>query len=85
MIRQLHTGVILYVQNALIIWYSKRQNTVKAATFRSEFFALRICKELIAAMHYKLRVFGVLIDGPANVFCNNHGVVKNASILELMN
>jgi hypothetical protein len=29
-------------------------------------------------------MFGVSIDGPANVFCDNHGVVKNVSILELM-
>jgi hypothetical protein len=29
-------------------------------------------------------MFGVSIDGPANVFCDNHGVVKNASIPELM-
>jgi hypothetical protein len=28
-------------------------------------------------MHYKLRMFGVPIDGPANVFCDNRGVVKN--------
>ena len=43
--------------------------------------ALRICKELIVAMHYKLRMFGVEIDGPANVFCDNRGVVKNVSVL----
>jgi hypothetical protein len=29
-------------------------------------------------------MFGVLIDGPVNVFCDNHGVMKNVSILELM-
>jgi hypothetical protein len=46
---------------------------VEAATFGSEMAALRICKELIVAIHYKLRMFGVEIDGPANVFCNNHG------------
>jgi hypothetical protein len=27
-------------------------------------------------------MFGVPIDGPANVFCNNRGVVKNVSIPE---
>jgi hypothetical protein len=80
--RRSHTGIILYVQNAPIVWYSKRQNTVEAATFGSEFVALRICKELIVAMRYKLRMFGVPIDGPANVFCDNRGVVKNASIPE---
>ncbi len=28
-------------------------------------------------------MFGVPIDGPANVLCDNHSVVKNMSILEL--
>jgi hypothetical protein len=37
--------------------------------------ALRICKELIVAMCYKLRMFGVKIDGPANVFCDNRMVL----------
>ncbi len=31
----------------------------------------------------KMRMFHVSIDGPANVFCDNHGLVKNASIPEL--
>jgi hypothetical protein len=77
--RCLHTGII-YIQNALILWYSKRLNTVEAATFGSEMVALRICKELIVVMLYKLRMFGVEIDCPANVFCDNHGVVKNMSV-----
>jgi hypothetical protein len=80
--RCLHTGTIIYVQNAPILWYSKRQNTVEAATFESEMVALSICKELIVAICYKLRMFGVEIDGPVNVFCDNHGIVKNVSILE---
>ena len=80
--RRSHSGIFIFVQNAPIIWYSKRQNTVEAATFGSEFVALRICKELIVALRYKLRMFGVPIDGPANVFCDNRGVVKNASVPE---
>jgi hypothetical protein len=55
---------------------------VEAATFGSKMVALRICKEFIVAMRYKLRMFGVPIEGPANVFCDNHGVVKNTSMLE---
>ena len=38
--RHLHTGIFIFVQNAPIIWFSKRQNTVEAATFGSEFVAL---------------------------------------------
>jgi hypothetical protein len=80
--RRSHTGIIILVQNAPIMWFSKKQNTVEAATFGSEFVALRICKEMIVALRYKLRMFGIPIEGPANVFCDNRGVVKNASIPE---
>jgi hypothetical protein len=80
--RRSHTGIFIFVQNAPIIWFSKKQNTVEAATFGSEFVALRICKEMIVALRYKLRMFGVPIEGPANVFCDNRGVVKNVSIPE---
>jgi hypothetical protein len=44
--------------------------------------ALQICKELIVVMHYKLRMFGVEIDSPANEFCDNRGVVNKVSVLE---
>ena len=75
--RRSHSGIIILVQNALIIWFSKMHNTVEAATFGSEFVALFICKELIFALRYKLRMFGVLLDGPEDVFCDNCGVVMN--------
>ena len=80
MTRQSHTGILVYVQNAPIIWFSKRQNTVEASSFGSEFITLRAAKEMIVALCYKLRMFGVAIDGPANVFCDNNGVVKNTTI-----
>jgi hypothetical protein len=80
--RRSHSGMFIFVQNVLIIWFSKRQNMVKAAMFGSEFVALRICKELIVALRYKLCMFGVPIEGPTNVFCDNPGVVKNVSIPE---
>ena len=35
---------------------------------------------MIVALRYKLRMFGVPIDGPANVFCDNNGVVKNTTL-----
>ena len=69
------------------MWYSKRQNTVESSTFGSEFVAMRIAKEMIVALRYKLRMFGVPImgpqdepEGPSIIFCDNAGVVKNTSI-----
>ena len=75
-----HTGILIFVQNAPILWFSKRQNTVETSTFGSEMVAMRIAKEMIVALRYKLRMFGVPINGPARVYCDNQGVVKNTSI-----
>ena len=80
--RRSHTGILIMLNNAPVIWYSKRQKTVEASTFGSEFIAMRLAKEMIVALRYKLRMFGVPINGPANVFCDNEGVVKNTSIPE---
>ena len=41
---------------------------------------MRQAKELIVALQYKLRMFGVPISRPAAIMCDNQGVVKNASI-----
>ena len=65
------------MQNAPIIWFSKRQNTVEAEKFGSEFVALLICKELIFALRYKLHIFVVPLDVPTDAFCDNRGVVMN--------
>ncbi len=80
--RRSHTGVLLFVQNSLIAWHSKKQSTIETSTFGSEFVAMRQAKEMIVALRYKLRMFGVGIRGPANVYCDNAGVVKNTSIPE---
>jgi hypothetical protein len=77
-----HTGVLIFLNKAPIQWYSKRQNTVESSTFGSEFIALKIATELIQGLRYKLRMMGVALDGPANVFCDNKSVVINSSVPE---
>ena len=78
--RRSYYGIINYVNNAPIIWYSKVQNTVEASRFGSEFVALRIVTDIIEALSYKLRGFGIPVEGPAEVFCDNMPVVNNSSI-----
>ena len=80
--RRSHTGFVIFVNRAPIIWYSKRQNTVESSTFGSEFIALKTCVEHITALRYKLRMFGVPVDGPTYVLCDNLGVVQNSSKIE---
>jgi hypothetical protein len=77
--RRSHTGVLIFVNRAPILWYSKRQNTVEASTFGSEFIAAKIAVEMVEGLRYKLRMMGVQVDGPTNVFCDNESVVKNST------
>ena len=69
--RRSHTGILIYINQAPIIWYSKRQITVEASSFGSEYIALRICTEIVEALRYKLRCFGVPVEGPCDVLCDN--------------
>jgi hypothetical protein len=78
--RQSHTGIIMFVNNALIAWFSKRHNTVETSTFGSEFVALRIATEQMEALRYKLWMFGVPIDCPGDVYCDNQSVVESSSL-----
>ena len=71
------TGILIFVNKAPIIAFSKRKNTVETSTFGSEFTSLKNAVELVEALRYKLRMFGVPIEGPTNVFCDNELVYKN--------
>ena len=76
------TGILIFVNMAPVIFYSKKQNTVEASTFGAEFVAMRTAVELVESLRMKLRYFGVPIEGPADVFCDNESVFKNVSTPE---
>ncbi len=78
--RRSHTGILIYLNCAPITWFSKAQNTVEASTFGSEFIAMRIMVEMLESIRYKLRMFGIAIDGAANVFCDNKSVITNSTV-----
>jgi hypothetical protein len=64
--RRSQTGILIFLNRSPIIWYSKAQNTVETSTFGSEFTAMHIAVELIESLRYKLRMFGIPLDGPTN-------------------
>ena len=80
--RRSHTGFVIFINRAPVIWYSKRQNTVESSTFSSEFIAMKICVEYIIALRHKLRMFGVPVTESGKVLCDNESVVRNSSKLE---
>ncbi|KAL7460175.1 hypothetical protein ACHAXS_000637 [Conticribra weissflogii] len=78
-----HTGVLIFVNNAPIITFSKKQNIIESATFTSELVAMWVARDLTLALHIKLRMFGVPINAPAGFLIDNNGVMTNSSIPEL--
>ena len=80
--RRSYTGIIMMINKAFVSSFSKRQNTVEAASFGSEIIAARIAKEKIQALTYKLRMLGIPIAGPACMYVDNDSVVKSVSTPE---
>ena len=65
------TGVILFMNNTPVKWYSKRQHTVETSTYDSEIVAARIALELI--MEYP-------IIGKSRISDDNKSVITNISV-----
>ena len=74
--------MLMFVNRALIMFYSKKQNSVETSTFGSEFTAMKLAIELIKGLRHKLRQFGMPIDGPASMCCDNEAAHKNVSTPE---
>ena len=77
--RRSQTGIIIFGNKAPLIMYSKKQNSVQTSTFGSEFMAMRQAVELVQSLRFKLRMFGVPLEGPARMFCDNEAVYKNVA------
>ena len=75
-----HSRILLFVNNALIKYFRKHQNTVESITFRSELISLWIAREMILDIIIKLKMFVVPLAGPENVFGDNNQIVKRTNI-----
>jgi hypothetical protein len=78
-----HSSIIIFIQGAPIIWYYKCQNTVESAVFSLEFISLKTDVKQVEALGYKLRMMGVPVDGPANVYSDSEFVFKNIAFPKL--
>ena len=74
------TGIIHFLNQTPVQWFSKRQTTVETATYGSEFVAARQCTEQIMDLRLTLMYMGVPIDGPSWMFGDNLSVIKNATL-----
>ena len=77
-----HTVIMIYLNMTPIVWYSKRQNTVKTNIFSAELIALRIATDLIESLICKLIMMGIPLAEPARVMCDNQSVVVSRPFSE---
>jgi len=78
--RRSRTGIFLFIQNAPIVWFSKKQTSIETSSFGSEFSAMKTAVEMVEGLRYKLRMMGVPINGPCNVKADNMSMVTNSSV-----
>jgi len=77
--RRSRSGYFIWVNMALIMWFSKRQPTVESSVFGAEFVAMKQGMEALRGLRYKLRMMGVPILGPSYIYGDNMSVIYNTS------
>jgi hypothetical protein len=74
------TGVLHFLNQTPIEWFTKKQPTVETATHGSEFVAAKTAVQQLLGMRYTLRYLGVPIDTPTYLFGDNGSVVTSGSL-----
>ena len=74
------SGILEFLNQTPIDWFSKRQAQVETATYGSEFMVARQATERLMDLRYTLRSFGVPVDGVAWLFGDNQSVVTSSTI-----
>ena len=74
------SGVLHFLNQTPIEWFSKKQATVETSTYGSEFAAGRVAIQQIAGLRTTLRYLGVNLVGPLYLFGDNASVATSGSI-----
>jgi hypothetical protein len=74
------SGILHFLNQTPIQWFSKKQNTVETATYGSEFMVARQACEQLIDLRYTLRMMGIPLDGPSWLFGDNQSVITSSTI-----
>merc|ERR1712115_148961 len=77
--RRSRTGFLVFLNNALIYWTSKKQTTTETSSFGSEFMALKTGTEYLRGLRYKLRAMGIPVTKPVFIYGDNKSVLHNTA------
>jgi hypothetical protein len=75
--RRSRTGFLIFINNAIVDWVSKKQPMIESSVFGAEFVAMKHGMEKLRGLRYKLRMMGVPVNGPSYIYGDNMSVIHN--------
>ena len=63
----------------VINWYSKKQSTIETSVFGTEFVAMKDGVDTLHDIEHKLRMMGIQISGPTDIYEDNMLVIHTIS------
>ena len=76
---RLRSVFLIYVNTALVQWFSKKQSTVETSVFGAEFVSTKHGIDTLRHLRYKLRMMGIPILSSLYIYGDNISVVHNTS------
>ena len=78
--RTSRTRFLVFLNNSLVYWTSKKQTTIETSSFGSEFMATKHAAEYVRGLQYKLRAMGIPAEECANICGDNKSVLVNSAV-----
>ena len=74
------TGFVIYLNQAPIYWFSKRQSGVECSTFGSDFIAMKQCCEYVRSLRYKFMMMEISVLDCAYLYGDNRSILCNPCV-----
>ena len=72
-------GFLIYMNTALVQWFSKKHSTVETSVFGVEFVTMKQSIDALQGLRYKLRMMGIPISGPSYIYGDIVSMIHNSS------
>ena len=72
-----HTRILILLNRAPIMWYSRNKNMIEKWSFGCKCFAIKEAAEMIRSLIYKPWMFGIPMDGTTDVFYDNQSILNS--------
>jgi hypothetical protein len=78
--RRSRTGLLVYLNYALIHGMSKKQTSIETSSFGSEFMAMKAATEYVRSLRFKSGMMGIPVDCHTYVYGDNQSVLANTTM-----